>query len=255
MGPAIIDNPVIFLCTAQLINTMAYSLETKQKIDEIKAKTGPKPRSVEERFWERVDKRGEDECWPWSGGTRNGTNYGYLSDGMGGRIGAHRLSFQIHNYPISNDEWVMRTCEDITCVNPKHLYIGNRYDWAKKHHMIDPTEEHVVALKEKAIKRAREHYVENAEKIKKSSRERQRVFKQKAIDYLGGKCIRCGFDEHPAALQFHHRDPSSKSFSVTTKELTSPGKFPWETVVLPELDKCDLLCANCHFVTHCKWEV
>ena len=67
--------------------------------------------------------------------------------------------------------------------------------------------------------------------------------KQKAIEYKGGKCITCGYNKSPAALVFHHRDPAEKSFTVS-------GKIAkWERLQ-PELDKCDLLCSNCHHEEH-----
>ncbi len=83
----------------------------------------------------------------------------------------------------------------------------------------------------------------------------QMLRKIRAVNYLGGKCP-CG-EEHPSALQFHHRDPSTKLFNITTKHLGSPKLYPWDTVIAPELDKCDLLCANCHFKEHAvlPWEV
>lgn len=73
---------------------------------------------------------------------------------------------------------------------------------------------------------------------------RWRKIKQKAIDYKGGKCIVCGYNGHIAALQFHHADPSTKE----TVWNTLRGR-PWDKIVL-ELDKCELLCANCHAITH-----
>ncbi len=71
-----------------------------------------------------------------------------------------------------------------------------------------------------------------------------RILKQKAVDYLGGKCIRCGYDKSLRALTFHHRNPAQKSFSIAKKKC-----LKWETLK-PELDKCDLLCANCHAEQH-----
>lgn len=68
--------------------------------------------------------------------------------------------------------------------------------------------------------------------------------KAKAIAYLGGKCVRCGYDKHPAALAFHHRDPFQKEFTIG-----SVANRAWNVIVL-ELDKCDLLCANCHCIEH-----
>lgn len=75
--------------------------------------------------------------------------------------------------------------------------------------------------------------------------------KMKAVALLGSKCNRCGFD-HPAALQFHHIDPTQKGFNVTTKQLASPRKIPW-AIIEAEVAKCELLCANCHFQHHSQW--
>ena len=72
----------------------------------------------------------------------------------------------------------------------------------------------------------------------------RRKRKIQAVEYLGGKCKRCGFNEHLAALQFHHRDPSIKEFGINR------GVSKRFDLVKAELDKCDLLCANCHFITH-----
>jgi hypothetical protein len=65
--------------------------------------------------------------------------------------------------------------------------------------------------------------------------------KQKAVDYLGGKCIRCNYHKCIAALEFHHRDPSTKLFGISDGGQTRS----WNRVKV-ELDKCGLLCANCH---------
>lgn len=68
--------------------------------------------------------------------------------------------------------------------------------------------------------------------------------KQKCIDYLGGKCVVCGYNKCNAALQFHHKDPNEKDFSIS---MASAWGFER---VKPELDKCVLLCANCHVEVH-----
>jgi hypothetical protein len=101
----------------------------------------------------------------------------------------------------------------------------------------------------KARAKAKAHYYANKEAKQRYILEYQMRKKIKACEYLGGKCMRCGFD-HPSALQFHHRDPAQKLFTLTSKELSMPRKYPWNTMILPELEKCDLLCSNCHFLTH-----
>lgn len=213
-------------------------------------KTGPKPRSLKERFWAKVTPGQEDECWLWQGGTRNGTDYGSIADELGNKMNVHRISFELHYRPLKKGEWVLHTCDKRPCVNPKHLYVGDRFEWARKWHGGErvPT----YKQQERLQARSREYYEQNKEARKRYVRAYQLEQKRKATEVLGGKCMKCGFD-HPAALQFHHRDPSLKSFSLNSKTLSMPRRLPWETI-LKEIEKCDLLCANCHFVHHCVWE-
>lgn len=65
-----------------------------------------------------------------------------------------------------------------------------------------------------------------------------------AIEYKGGKCVNCGYDKHYAALQFHHTDPLTKEVIWTKLRLRS-----WKKIK-NELDKCVLLCSNCHAIEH-----
>jgi hypothetical protein len=231
---------------------MAYSTDTQIKIDKIRTKTGPKAKPLAEKFWAKVDRRGEDECWPWLGATRNGTSYGSIGH-QGKNLIAYRVSFELHCRLLEQGEWVLRTCDDQTCVNPKHLYVGDRLDWAKKTHGIDPDDDHVRALGERARRRSRQYYRDNREQKLEYIARYQLERKLKAVKHLGGKCMHCGFSDHPAALQFHHRDPAEKSMGLTGKELSSPKKYDWETVIVPELKKCDLLCSNCHAIHHSNW--
>lgn len=74
--------------------------------------------------------------------------------------------------------------------------------------------------------------------------EYSRTLKQKAVDYLGGKCFVCGYNRSLYSLVFHHKNPAEKSFSLSRRQCLS-----WE-VKRKELDKCVLLCANCHGEVH-----
>ena len=74
---------------------------------------------------------------------------------------------------------------------------------------------------------------------------RRDKLKLMAIEYKGGKCLKCGYDKCPAALDFHHRDESQKEFGISKGGNT----HGWEKMK-PELDKCDLLCSNCHREEH-----
>jgi len=73
--------------------------------------------------------------------------------------------------------------------------------------------------------------------------------KIKAIHYKGGSCSKCSLaleDSHYAVFDFHHLDPSTKEFAWTKLRLR-----PW-SVITKELDKCILLCANCHRLEHAQ---
>lgn len=70
----------------------------------------------------------------------------------------------------------------------------------------------------------------------------------KAVNYKGGKCKKCGYDKCIAALDFHHRNAEDKSFTIS-----SGCTKKWDTLV-KELDKCDLLCANCHREYHDEYD-
>lgn len=66
-----------------------------------------------------------------------------------------------------------------------------------------------------------------------------------AIAYKGGKCEHCGYCKCDKALEFHHRDPSEKDFGISYK-----GETRSFDRIKVELDKCILLCANCHREEH-----
>lgn len=73
----------------------------------------------------------------------------------------------------------------------------------------------------------------------------RRNLKKRAIEYKGSKCVRCGYSKCPAALEFHHTDPSQKDFGIGAHGHTRAWKY-----VKIELDKCELLCSNCHREVH-----
>lgn len=70
---------------------------------------------------------------------------------------------------------------------------------------------------------------------------RKKRLKSELIELLGGKCARCGYDKSHCAMTFHHKDRSTKSFNLSQMTSFSREK------VLAEGEKCELLCANCHF--------
>ena len=70
---------------------------------------------------------------------------------------------------------------------------------------------------------------------------RRRKVKAMLVEEAGVACRRCGFAEHPAALHFHHPDPATKEFSLSTAGFTRSIER-----ARAEARKCVLLCSNCH---------
>jgi hypothetical protein len=76
--------------------------------------------NTEADFWERVDRRGADECWPWLGWVA-GNGYGYFSMRSKSH-GAHRLAFTFTNGPVDDGLFVCHRCDNPLCCNPAHLF-------------------------------------------------------------------------------------------------------------------------------------
>ena len=75
--------------------------------------------------------------------------------------------------------------------------------------------------------------------------QKQRETKIKMIDYKGGKCEKCGYNKSPAALDFHHKNPLEKKFTIAHARHRS-----FNENIKKELDKCMLVCSNCHREIH-----
>lgn len=73
---------------------------------------------------------------------------------------------------------------------------------------------------------------------------RRRILKQKAVEYKGGKCIKCGYNKYVGALEFHHIE-GEKDFGISAAGTTKS----WEKIK-KELDKCIIVCSNCHKEIH-----
>lgn len=95
---------------------------------------------------------------------------------------------------------------------------------------------------------------QNDPKYKTSQQQRNTYDRQKRVAYerkwsaiqsKGGKCQQCG-ESRPAMLCFHHRNPSEKKIRLDSRRFSNTNL----KLLLEEVDKCDLLCHNCHQELH-----
>jgi hypothetical protein len=109
-------------------------------------------------FWSFVDKKGEDECWPWKGGI-DSNGYGYFEENDKHVI-SHRRAYELTNGPIPKGEGyhgtvIRHTCDSPSCNNPSHLIPGTHQDnmvdmISRRRTKLKLTEDQVRAIREDA---------------------------------------------------------------------------------------------------------
>lgn len=97
-----------------------------QPVQYIRGHATKNRRFATRRFWMHVDRRGPDDCWPWTG-PADRLKYGKIGDGRS-KILAHRFSYELHYGPIPVGLCVCHHCDTPACVNPAHLFLGTRTD-------------------------------------------------------------------------------------------------------------------------------
>ena len=143
--------------------------------------------------------------------------------------------------------------------NPFQAYCTKKCQRVAKHQRRNPERE-VTCLRcglGFQTRRTRKRYCSpKCQRVEKGKRQRllskaqsvvnwRQRLKLRAVEYKGGKCEVCGYSRCIRGLKFHHLDPSQKDFGISSK---GEGRS-WERVKA-ELDKCILVCGNCHDEIH-----
>jgi hypothetical protein len=125
-------------------------------------------RTLEQRFWSKVAKAGENDCWLWTASVQGASKssrggYGIFNAGHRTTL-AHRIAYELLNGPIPQGRLVCHHCDTPLCCNPSHLFLGSHKDnsldavfknRSRGPHLIGETNPRNVAP-EKAIREYRE---------------------------------------------------------------------------------------------------
>jgi 5-methylcytosine-specific restriction endonuclease McrA len=96
----------------------------------------------------------------------------------------------------------------------------------------------------------RRRYADRRGYLIQAVQKRRKKVREMALEFLGGKCSRCGYARCSDALEIHHLNSDGKDFGISARGYTRS----W-SAVRKELEKCELLCANCHREVHAKLQL
>ena len=97
---------------------------------------------MRDRFWTKVRMGGSDECWNWTASVIPGRGGGYGRFGIAQKVFyAHRVAWEFVNGEVPDGLSVLHTCDNPSCCNPAHLFLGTQSDnmrdmWMKRRHSV-----------------------------------------------------------------------------------------------------------------------
>jgi len=81
---------------------------------------------LEARYWPKVGRQGENECWLWLAKAKHPYGYGRMSAGRNVQLKAHQIAWALENGPIPDGLSVLHECDNPSCCNPHHLFLGTQ---------------------------------------------------------------------------------------------------------------------------------
>lgn len=118
---------MVWILCANCPRVFGVFLSNPRKFCSLRCRDAAKAFSPE-HFWERVDRRGPDECWLWRGGHDAKDGYGRAFDGKRTRQ-AHDVAWELANRrKVPKGKLIRHSCDNPPCCNPKHLLCGTQKD-------------------------------------------------------------------------------------------------------------------------------
>ena len=133
-------------------------------------------KTIEERFWSKVNKSGD--CWIWSG-AKNQNGYGNILYNGRNKL-AHRVAYELIFGKILDDKFCLHSCDNPACVNPDHLRLGTQFDNVQDMH-----------AKNRALKGYRGKSIRKKEWIK-------------ILEFYHHSCALCGKNDNEIKLVKDH---------------------------------------------------
>lgn len=169
---------------------------------------------------------------------RAGTTYNEIALKLGcskANISYHcrRMGMGVDNKRILSDNEIVEMSE--------YYKTHSRKETASKYKISGSmVSKYSTYRKDRKVKTETERRVDNYLRMK-TAKQKTKI---KAVEYKGGKCMKCGYSKCIRALDFHHNNPEEKDFSISSYKT-----YAWDKVK-KELDKCVLVCSNCHREIH-----